>query len=302
MYYFDLRHNVKRKDVKGKIKSSYNSYLYISRLEHFSKHKEESNEVVEYCSSGYLPSWADNSPKKFWSACEKHERNGSRTSASLTIALPKELTVTQRIELSKILVRKICDEYKLPHSFAIHNHTAVLDRSNDNPHLHLQYSERTNIDGIPRTEELFFQQYRPKNPEKGGAKKMTADALGMGQNQILIYRQLVEEVINSYLAEHAPTKTVNINGVDLIVPNKVSCLSNVDYNKKHGTNLQDVPQLNRWKLYSSDPVIQLDLMPKLAEIKRIREQNQFELYKKEYFAELTRRAQFTKDNGHEFGM
>jgi hypothetical protein len=49
----------------------------------------------------------------------------------------------------------------------------------------------------------------------------------------------------------ANKKTVN-NGIEVEVSSLVSCLSNRDYNKKHGTQLEDVPQIARWKLYADD--------------------------------------------------
>ena len=92
--------------------------------------------------------------------------------------------------------------------------------------------------------------------------------------------------MNAYLKRYAPTKTVVVNGQRLTVPNEVSCLSNVDYNKKYGTNLLDVPQIPRWKLHSADPNDQLNVKAQIQTIKTIREHNNYELYKEIYLQSL----------------
>ncbi len=163
---------------------------------------------------------------------------------------------------------------------------------------------------IERPPALFFEQYRPKNPERGGAQKITADVLGLGQNQIRHYRELTEQLINESLEKYAPMKTVRIKGIEVQVPSQVSCLSNASYNKKFGTKLKDVPQIERWKLYSADPIIQMDIKPLIEKVKKIREENLYELYKNEYELELKRihkmKAEINKtksnNNDWDYGM
>ncbi|EHU1450972.1 MobA/MobL family protein [Acinetobacter baumannii] len=283
MFYFDLRHNRKQSS-----KSSFNGYCYITRIKHFKLNKIDLNEEVEFVCSGNMPGWAEYKPDKFWIAADKYEKKNSRTSSHITIALPKELNAEQRIELSKNLINAFCDEFKFPYSCAIHNHKGILDGESDQPHLHLQYSERTTLDDFERPPELFFRQYRPKNPERGGAQKITADVLGLGKDQIKKYRELTEKLINGTLEKYAPMKTVRIYDIEVQVPSQVSCLSNANYNQKFGTKLKDVPQIERWKLYSADPIIQMDVKPLIEKVKKIREENLYELYKNEYELELKR--------------
>ncbi|KAB0624561.1 plasmid mobilization protein [Acinetobacter gandensis] len=283
MFYFDLRHNRKQSS-----KSSFNGYCYITRIKHFKLNKIDLNEEVEFVCSGNMPGWAEYKPDKFWIAADKYEKKNSRTSSHITIALPKELNSEQRIELSKNLINAFCDEFKFPYSCAIHNHKGILDGESDQPHLHLQYSERTTLDDFERPPELFFRQYRPKNPERGGAQKITADVLGLGKDQIKKYRELTEKLINGTLEKYAPMKTVRIYDIEVQVPSQVSCLSNANYNQKFGTKLKDVPQIERWKLYSADPIIQMDVKPLIEKVKKIREENLYELYKNEYELELKR--------------
>ncbi|KCX86410.1 hypothetical protein J584_4583, partial [Acinetobacter sp. 72431] len=94
--------------------------------------------------------------------------------------------------------------------------------------------------------------------------------------------------MNLFLEKYAPTKKVMVYGVEIEVKNQVSCLSNDDFNQKFGTKLQDVPQIPRWKLYSADPIIQLDVEAQKNTIKKIRNQNNAELYGKEYDLEISR--------------
>lgn len=175
-------------------------------------------------------------------------------------------------------------------------HVSSLDRRYEQPHLHLLYSERSIYDGIERTPELYFQRHCPKNPERGGAKKLTADVLKLGRHQINHYRKITENVINKYLEQYAPVKEVEIYGVKLQVENKVSCLSNEDYNKKYGTNLIDVPQIPRHYLHSEDHEIQEKLNIFRQTVKEIREANLYELHQAEYQLELSRRNQYQYEN------
>ena len=302
MYYFDLRHNVKKLKTQHKNlrrnkfrHSSELGYHYITRTLHFSTHKQDVEEL-EYTASANMPTWTADSPEVFWNAADQYESINGRTSTHITVALPKELNYMQRIDLSNQLIYEFCGQYQMPYSFAIHNHVSSLDGRYEQPHLHLLYSERSIYDGIERTPELFFQRNCPKNPERGGAKKLTADVLGLGRHQINHYRKITENVINKYLEKYAPVKEVEIYGVKFQVENKVSCLSNKDYNKKYGTNLKDVPQIPRHYLHSEDHEIQEKLNIFRQTVKEIREANLYELYQAEYQLELSRRNQYQYEN------
>ena len=280
MFYMDIRHNVK------KANSSKNAFHYLTRTGHFLAKKQD--EELEFVRSGHLPAWAKNRPADFWKSADQHEIERGRTSTVLTVALPKELNRLQRIELVESFIREFTATYQFPYTAAVHHHASALT-GEDQPHLHLMYSERSLADGIERSPEQFFKQYRPKNPQQGGAQKMTANALGQGKNQVVIFRQTTEQLLNDCLQKYAPQKTIMLNGLALTVENSVSCLSNRDYNKQFGTDLKDVPQIPRWKLYSADPIIQLDVQAQKETIQRIREENKMELYKTTYENELAKR-------------
>ena len=299
MFYCNLEHTVKTavKTRSGKVKNAAtakNRFHYITRTSHFRHYKESAAEQIEFVKSGNMPSFAEGKPAEFWQAADVYERSNGRTCSSLVVAFPKELTQVQRIELAEEFIAEFADRYRYPFTCAIHNHAGSIGGI-EQPHLHFMYSER-HVDDIERTAEQFFKRYNPKQPEKGGAQKLTADVLGMGKAQLQLYRQKTEELINASLAQYAPTKTVEIRGIPVEVPSFVSCLSHRDYNKKHGTQLKEVPVMNKAVRFAreNEPELLAKQQEMIEEIKRIRAENNYELYQMYYSAELTRRNQLEK--------
>ena len=281
MFYFDLQHNVKKDS------SSKNTFHYLTRTAHFKNDAKHEGEVLEWVKSGNMPKWAHGRPEHFWAAADKYEIARGRTSSAITIALPNGLTVSQRQGLAQDLIQQFATQHQLPYTAAIHTHRSSIT-GEEQPHLHLMYSERSLSDGLERLPEQFFSQYRPKNPTKGGAPKLTANALGYGKNQIQAYREITETFINQHLQQFAPTKKLLLGGIEVEVSSLVSCLSNNEYNRKHGTQLEDVPQIARWKLYADDlpPEVVENIEKQKEEIRTIRERNKMELHRKEYDAAL----------------
>lgn len=282
------------KTRSGKVKNAAtakNRFHYITRTSHFRHYKESAAEQIEFVKSGNMPSFAEGKPAEFWQAADIYERSNGRTCSSLVVAFPKELNQAQRIELAEQFIAEFADRYRYPFTCAIHNHAGSIGGI-EQPHLHFMYSER-HVDDIERTAEQFFKRYNPKQPEKGGAQKLTADVLGMGKAQLQLYRQKTEELINASLAQHAPTKTVEIRGIPVEVPSFVSCLSHRDYNKKNGTQLKDVPVMNKAVRFAreNEPELLAKQQEMIEEIKRIRAENNYELYQMYYSAELARRNQ-----------
>ena len=278
---------------------------YITRTAHYKNHKDNLHEKVEFVKSGNMPSFAEKRPDLFWEATHNYERKNARTAASQVIALPKELTVQQRIELAEALIKKFTEEFNFPYTAAIHNHTGEIG-GQDQPHLHIMYCERS-VDEHNRTAEQFFSRYNDKDPANGGAQKITPDVRGKGKTIINEMRVDTEVIINEHLEKYAPTKIVNIKGIDVEVPNTVSCLHHEDYNKIHSTNLKAVPMIPK-SLLRLDPDLTFDdeakntaYQEKLAERERainevndLREYNNFEMYQTYYYAELERRKQAEK--------
>lgn len=296
MFYCNLEHTAKKaiKTRSGKIKdgaTAKNRFHYITRTSHFKNYKESVSEQIEFVKSGNLPSFAEGKPAEFWQAADVFERSNGRTCSSLVVALPKELNQAQRIELAEAFITEFADRYRFPFSCAIHNHAGSI-AGIEQPHLHLMYSER-HVDGIDRSAEQFFKRYNPKDPQKGGAQKLTADVLGMGKAQLQLYRQKTEELINDSLMRYAPMKQVEIRGIRVEVPSTVSCLSHRDYNKKYETQLQDVPVMNKAVRFAkeNEPELWAKQQHMIEEIQRIRAENRYEQYRSFYEAELKNRKE-----------
>ena len=296
MFYCNLEHTAKKaiKTRSGKIKNgatAKNRFHYITRTSHFKNYKESISEQIEFVKSGNLPSFAEGKPAEFWQAADVYERSNGRTCSSLVVALPKELNQAQRIELAEAFITEFADRYRFPFSCAIHNHAGLI-AGIEQPHLHLMYSER-HVDGIDRSAEQFFKRYNPKDPQKGGAQKLTADVLGMGKAQLQLYRQKTEELINDSLMRYAPMKQVEIRGIRVEVPSTVSCLSHRDYNKKYGTELQDVPVMNKAVRFAkeNEPELWAKQQHMIEEIQRIRAENRYEQHRLFYETELKNRKE-----------
>lgn len=136
---------------------------YIERKGEYAKRKD-----LEYTEHGNMPEWARDNPSHFWQAADQFERANGSTYRELEIALPRELTPEQRLELVQDFVRQEAGE-RHAWSFAIHNPKASID-GGEQPHAHIMMSQRVN-DGIDRTPEQYFRRYNARYPERGGAKK-----------------------------------------------------------------------------------------------------------------------------------
>ncbi|MDW3553656.1 MobA/MobL family protein, partial [Escherichia coli] len=86
--------------------------------------------------------WARDNPSHFWQAADQFERANGSTYRELEIALPRELTPEQRLELVQDFVRQEAGE-RHAWSFAIHNPKASID-GGEQPHAHIMMSQRVN--------------------------------------------------------------------------------------------------------------------------------------------------------------
>lgn len=166
---------------------------YIARIGKYSGSARY--EDCEYTEHGNMPSWALGSPEYFWAAADEYERANGATYREIMVALPRELTPEQRIELVRDLVlQEIGSSH--PYSLAIHNPAAAIE-GGEQPHAHIMYSERT-MDGIERDPNEFFKRYNAKNPEKGGCKK---DSAGTPE-RLATTRERWANIQNEHLARH----------------------------------------------------------------------------------------------------
>lgn len=124
---------------------------YIERKGEYAKRKD-----LEYTEHGNMPEWARDNPSHFWQAADQFERANGSTYRELEIALPRELTPEQRLELVQDFVRQEAGE-RHAWSFSIHNPKASID-GGEQPHAHIMMSQRVN-DGIDRTPEQYFRRY-----------------------------------------------------------------------------------------------------------------------------------------------
>ena len=127
---------------------------YIERKGEYAKRKD-----LEYTEHGNMPEWARDNPSHFWLAADQFERANGSTYRELEIALPRELTPEQRLELVQDFVRQEAGE-RHAWSFAIHNPKASID-GGEQPHAHIMMSQRVN-DGIDRTAQVKQRQDEEK--------------------------------------------------------------------------------------------------------------------------------------------
>lgn len=117
--------------------------------------------------SGNMPGWSAHDPNVFWSNADDYERANGRTYRELEISLPREMSLSQQVDLVREFTANTLGS-RHAYSWAIHAPDAADGESQ--PHVHLMFSERR-VDGIDRNPEDYFRRYNPKYPEQGGAQK-----------------------------------------------------------------------------------------------------------------------------------
>jgi hypothetical protein len=141
---------------------------YISREGKYSDGKRY--EDLENTAAGNMPKWAEHNTAHFWKAADENERANGSVYREIEIALPREFTPAQRLELVQDFIQQQIGE-KHAYQFAIHNPKAALEKG-EQPHAHIMYSERIR-DDIERDPEQYFKRYNRKHPEKGGLEKFS---------------------------------------------------------------------------------------------------------------------------------
>jgi len=171
---------------------------YIAREGKYSDGKRY--EDLEHTASGNMPEWSTHNAGHFWTAADEQERVNGSVYREIEVALPREFTPSQRVELVQAFIEQELGD-KHAYQFAIHMPKAALEKE-DQPHAHIMYSERIR-DGIERDPEQYFKRYNAKNPEKGGAKKFSG---GKSKNalkdELLGQRKRWAEVQNKHLEKY----------------------------------------------------------------------------------------------------
>ena len=164
-------------------------------------------EDLETTASGNMPEWAAHNATHFWQAADEHERINGSSYREIEVALPREPTPSQRMELvGEFIEHEIGDKHA--YQFAIHTPKAALEKD-DQPHAHLMYSERIR-DGIERDPAQYFKRYNAKKPEQGGAKKFSG---GKSANELkaelLGLRERWATLQNTHLEKHGHNDRVD---------------------------------------------------------------------------------------------
>ncbi len=154
-----------------------------------------------------MPKWAEHNPAHFWNAADEHERANGSAYREIEIALPRELTPDQRRELVEDFVRQELGD-RHAYQWAIHTPKAALE-GGEQPHAHIMYSERR-MDGIERDPDQLFKRYNSKNPEKGGAQKLSGGKTQIEmKEELLLTRQRWADIQNTHLERHGHTARVD---------------------------------------------------------------------------------------------
>jgi MobA/MobL family len=119
-----------------------------------------------------MPAWTREDTAEFWRASDEFERANGNTYREYELALPRELARGAQVALVQRFAEQELGTMR-PYQWAIHVCTASDGK--EQPHVHLMFSDRQH-DGIERGPEQFFKRYNAKNPERGGARKMSYGA------------------------------------------------------------------------------------------------------------------------------
>ncbi len=167
---------------------------------------------VVHVEHGNMPIWAIAEPSMFWKASDEFERANGTAYRELEVSLPRELPLSQQVELARSLAEKACGDN---HAFTFAIHHAKASDGGMNPHVHLQFSERID-DGIERDCKHYFKRANKKQPEKGGCiKDRSWQASTRGRQKcgaasserLLAIRQSWEAMCNQALADaNAPAR------------------------------------------------------------------------------------------------
>lgn len=112
-----------------------------------------------------LPSWADGSAQKFFSAATRYEDKGNRRFKEIEMSLPNELNLKQNREIvDRFIEENLQNHY---YAYAIHEKNGAISGER-HPHVHIMFSERL-IDDVEKIKERPAYKYfsRAAKPLKG---------------------------------------------------------------------------------------------------------------------------------------
>lgn len=188
----------------GKRGKAENHAAYIAREGKYGRNNRQHDLIAK--EHGNLPEWANDNPSTFWEMADKHERANGAAYREFELALPRELSIEQNLELIHDFIKR--EIGNKPFQFAIHSPGAALGEG-EQTHGHIMTSDRK-PDDIERSADLHFKRYNSKYPERGGCKK---DSGGKDKatlkTDLVTRREKWAELQNTHLEKHGYTARVD---------------------------------------------------------------------------------------------
>ena len=203
--------SVKCGNHNGRKTSAINHLNYINREGRFKNFDQKNNDKqTNECiyKKNFLPAWAKDSARKFWSNAEKFERVNACVYKELEFNLVNELPLRENLKIINNLL-KIEPMNKFYYSLVVHDKQKSAITGIRNLHCHLMFCEREN-DGIERDAKTFFKRYNSKNPASGGAKKsIMLNDRKIGKQTIKNLRDEYAKIVNKILKENNIEQTIS---------------------------------------------------------------------------------------------
>ncbi len=165
-YHLRLKNDRKPNGTRVSAKGHADYILRENAETHANYINREGKQVTDCVFKGVqLPSWANGSAQKFFSAATRYEDKGNRRFKEIELSLPNELNLEQNREI----VDRFIGEYLQNHyyAYAIHDKIGEISRQR-HPHVHIMFSERL-IDDVEKIKERPAYKYfsRAAKPLKG---------------------------------------------------------------------------------------------------------------------------------------
>lgn len=203
--------SVKCGNHNGRKTSAINHLNYINREGKFKNFDKNNNEKqINECiyKENFLPTWAEDNAKKFWSSAEKYERANACVYKELEFNLMNELPLKENLKIIKQLL-KTEPMNKFYYTLAVHDKQKSAIIETRNLHCHLMFCERE-IDGIERDAKTFFKRYNSKNPTLGGARKsILFNDRKVGKKTVKNLRDEYAKIVNKILKENNIEQTIS---------------------------------------------------------------------------------------------
>ena len=202
IYYFNLKHG-----SRGNGKRAGAHARYIQREEPYTYNADQ----VRHIESGNLPDWAKDATH-FWDMADIHAQAHARLYSEFEIALPRELSTDAQVKLTKEFVGEVIGA-KHPYTVVIHESPAT--DGGTHPHIHCMFSART-MDGVDRSEHIFFRRASSTAPGRGGAPK----------DRGWIHRSRLEHVRETW--EQCANRALKRAGVDAFIDRRTLAAQGID--------------------------------------------------------------------------